>query len=64
VPTNERFDVLHNSAATQGLDDDDLVDLDVEVWDHKMAVNVDSGTTAHRPRHAMQKWEDMLRSRS
>jgi enoyl-[acyl-carrier-protein] reductase (NADH) len=25
---------------------------------------VDSGTTAHRPRHAMQRWEDMLNARS
>jgi NAD(P)-dependent dehydrogenase (short-subunit alcohol dehydrogenase family) len=35
-----RLDVLHNNAAVQGLDDGDLVDLDVDVWDRKMAVNV------------------------
>jgi NAD(P)-dependent dehydrogenase (short-subunit alcohol dehydrogenase family) len=34
-----RLDVLHNNAAVQGLDDHDLVDLDVAVWDRKMAVN-------------------------
>ena len=34
-----RLDVLHSNAAVQGLDDHDLVDLDVDVWDRKMAVN-------------------------
>jgi NAD(P)-dependent dehydrogenase (short-subunit alcohol dehydrogenase family) len=34
-----RLDVLHNNAAVQGLDDHELTDLDVEVWDRKMAVN-------------------------
>ena len=32
--------ILHNNAAVQGLDDHDLVDLDVDVWDRKLAVNV------------------------
>jgi NAD(P)-dependent dehydrogenase (short-subunit alcohol dehydrogenase family) len=35
-----RLDVLHNNAALQGLADGDLLDLDVEVWDRKLAVNV------------------------
>jgi NAD(P)-dependent dehydrogenase (short-subunit alcohol dehydrogenase family) len=35
-----RLDVLHNNAALMGLADGDLVDLDVQVWDQKMAVNV------------------------
>jgi NAD(P)-dependent dehydrogenase (short-subunit alcohol dehydrogenase family) len=35
-----RLDVLHNNAAMMGGADGDLVDLDVEVWDRKLAVNV------------------------
>jgi NAD(P)-dependent dehydrogenase (short-subunit alcohol dehydrogenase family) len=34
-----RLDVVHNNAAVMGGPDGDLVDLDVEMWDRKMAVN-------------------------
>ena len=34
-----RLDVIHNNAAFMGGPDGDLVDLDVEMWDRKMAVN-------------------------
>jgi NAD(P)-dependent dehydrogenase (short-subunit alcohol dehydrogenase family) len=39
VDTYGRLDLLHNNAALQGLADGDVTELDVDVFDRKMAVN-------------------------